>query len=810
MFYRSFPPAASFLRAPYCFAPAGLRLMVPPRFPLVILWWVFAAWSGGAAETNARLIQEEFPFQTACIGAPFPPGNDAHKGVAIRVGNHSALCFDTDLLRMSAGWTDGFISESGVTFDGSHGGHPQIVGTQIFGTKPGPGWADAKGSFADSRAPEAYGPIPESWGRWDGLYTVGQDVVLAYTVLGMPIQEWPSSVSKGGEVACVRTFQVPRTKGPLALLVCDLPGAAGRIESRRARLESGTNVTLVAVVGQPAQARLEILEDARVVLRLAQNSQAGTFKVVIWRGPASRQSKFDDLAAGEPGMIQFKKGGTAHWPETVITRGVLGTSDGPYVLDRLPPPSDNPWKRRVRFGGLDFFSDGKRAALSTWDGDVWIVSGIDDTLQKLVWRRFASGGFETLGLKIVNDVIYTSGRDQITRYDDLNNDGEADYYENFNNQVTSSAGFHEFQFDLHTDKDGNFYTAKAGPVRAGGAGFGGGGGNGEVTAFAGTIQKISKDGKKREIYATGFRAPNGIGVGPDGQVTSGDNEGTWVPVCPIHWIKKGGFYGVEDLAHRTPVPEFDPPLCWIAKSYDNSGGGQVWVTSDKWGPFKGELLHMSYGKCALYLMLKEKVGDRMQGGIVRIAGGADAAQFMGYESEVKVNEGGMEKKKIPVKFTSSSMRARFNPRDGQLYVAGLNGWQSDAAKLTGLDRLRYTGKPVHTVARLKVARGELQLTFTRPLDPTSLDPQNFSAERWNYHRTKAYGSAEYSVDNPEKKGHDKVEITGARLSPDGRTLTLQIADLKPANQMLLKYQDLKARDGTPINQTIMHTIHAIP
>ena len=170
----------------------------------------------------------------------------------------------------------------------------------------------------------------------------------------------------------------------------------------------------------------------------------------------------------------------------------------------------------------------------------------------------------------------------------------------------------------------------------------------------------------------------------------------------------------------------------------------------------------------------------------------------------------MEKKRTPVKFTSSAMRARFNPHDGQLYVAGLNGWQSDAAKLTGLDRIRYTGKPIHTVSRLKVARGELQLTFTRPLDPASVDPQNFSAERWNYHRTQAYGSAEYSVDHPEKKGHDPVEINAARLSPDGRTVLLRIDDLKPANQMLLKYQNLKGRDGTPIQQTILHTIHAIP
>ena len=105
------------------------------------------------------------------------------------------------------------------------------------------------------------------------------------------------------------------------------------------------------------------------------------------------------------------------------------TPDGAYVTDSLTAPLDNPWKRRVRFGGLDFFKDGKRAALCTWEGDVWIVSGIDDKLEKLTWRRFASGMYETLGLKIIDDVIYTSGRDQITRYHDLNKDGEADYYE---------------------------------------------------------------------------------------------------------------------------------------------------------------------------------------------------------------------------------------------------------------------------------------------------------------------------------------------------------------------------------------------
>ena len=50
------------------------------------------------------------------------------------------------------------------------------------------------------------------------------------------------------------------------------------------------------------------------------------------------------------------------------------------------------------------------------------------------------------------------------------------------------------------------------------------------------------------------------------------------------------------------------------------------------------------------------------------------------------------------------MRAHFNPRDGQLYVAGLSEWQSNAGRTTGLDRVRYTGKPVYSVKGLKVVK----------------------------------------------------------------------------------------------------------
>ena len=731
-----------------------------------------------AQSKKSSLFEETFPFQGAAISAKGPGKNVAMKGLAIRVSNGASVLFDTELLRMASGWTGGYISSFGVAFDGGHGGHPTIDGDQAFGTPVVPGWVGGKNEFKDTRA-EPFGALPPETARWDGLYVVGMETVLSYTIRGTKVYEQPSSVQADGQTAFVRTFDLAKATEDLTLLVCEVDGGQGQVTGEQASLKAGGKSTLVVGSKLPAKSQL-VVADNRILLKLPKGS-GGVFKLTVWNGNTADVAKVAALTEGAPKLANFKKAGPARWTQEVVTKGQLETSqtpDGAYVTDSLTAPLDNPWKRRVRFSGLDFFKDGKRAALSTWDGDVWIVSGIDAKLENLRWKRFSSGMYETIGLRIVDDVIYTSGRDQLTRYHDLNKDGEADYYENFNNQYTSTEGFHEFLFDLQTDKEGNFYFAKAGPVRGGGRGFE------RISANAGTLMKVSKDGKKMEVVATGFRAPNGIGVNPwTGQITTGDNEGTWIPTCPVNWVKPGGFYGVEDTVQKAPVPAFNPPMLWLSHNgWDNSGGGQVWVDSDKWGPFKGELLHCSYGECAIYLIMKQDLGTQMQGAAVR----------------------------LPVKFTSSAMRPKFNPGDGQLYVAGLQGWQTKAVKLAGLDRIRYTGQTVASVRDVKVDKRGMHLTFTQPVEAKDAeDVQNYSIETWNYRRTSNYGSPEVSVKNPDKNGHDKLEVSVAKVSPDGHSVTLTIPELVPAMQVQIKYT-LKSKSGKEIKQSILSTIHAIP
>ena len=54
----------------------------------------------------------------------------------------------------------------------------------------------------------------------------------------------------------------------------------------------------------------------------------------------------------------------------------------------------------MRLTGFDFLDDGRQAAVCTWDGDVWLVSGLDASVGRTVWKRIASGLFQPLGLKI--------------------------------------------------------------------------------------------------------------------------------------------------------------------------------------------------------------------------------------------------------------------------------------------------------------------------------------------------------------------------------------------------------------------------
>ena len=74
----------------------------------------------------------------------------------------------------------------------------------------------------------------------------------------------------------------------------------------------------------------------------------------------------------------FTRGGPRRWPEVLKTQPIIGRDDGPFAVDVLTLPENNPWLCQMRPSGFDFLPDGRSAAVCTWDGDVWLVDGLDD------------------------------------------------------------------------------------------------------------------------------------------------------------------------------------------------------------------------------------------------------------------------------------------------------------------------------------------------------------------------------------------------------------------------------------------------
>ena len=712
------------------------------------------------------------PLFSSSLQPSYPPGNVVHKAVTVKLGEGKThLAFDTETLRPAIAWTG-----EGLQFSpGREGlsGPPAIVGEPVFGTTHGPGWAKpGTEDFTDPR-PDKLGPLPKEWGRYKGLYVNGDRVVFAYTVGDVEVLDMPGVEVMDGVPVVTRTLHVAPSKQELRLLVADLPGqgltrARQFADHHSFSTESEGRKLSVRTAGDAVKFQFgdEDAKAGRIVLAVLPHDHPITFTLKIEAGDRKQQAQQQrgDVPP-PPDLPSLVAGGPANWPEPVVTQGELGAGDGPYVVDTLTAPDKNPWNSFLRFGGLDFLSNGDMAVCSV-SGDVWLVSGIDEKLEKLSWKRYATGLFQPLGLKVVNDKVYVLGRDQITRLHDLNGDREADFYENFNNDAKVTLNGHAYVANLDTDPQGNFYYTKCG----------------DGTEHGGTLLRVSADGSKLDVFATGLRNPNGAGVSPEGVVTEADNQGEWVPASRLDVVSQGEFVGYQPMSKRNPPPT-DPgkPLVWMPQNVDNSSGGQTWVTSDRWGPFKGHMLHTSYGAAALLLVLQEQVDGVDQGGVVR----------------------------FPLRFASGIMRGRFRDADGQLYVCGLKGWQTAGALDGAVHRVRYTGKPVNMPKGLHIHKNGIRIEFTDPMDVELLeDLDSYGILQWNYLWSGNYGSPQFSVKDPQKQGYDTVDIQSATAGADGRSVFLAIDGLVPVMQMQISL-NLEDQHANEVRWDIYNTINAI-
>ncbi len=732
--------------------------------------------------------------------------------LTIKLGKMT-ISYDLHSMDQAGVWNGGFLDVNATQHMRGRGeGVPLPHGEKIEGLS---GWQWGHGGTLDYSREGLLprGPLPGKWFDYRGHYLHGDRVVLSYKIDGRDVLELPR---QEGDLSAMRHGLRIGAGDDLILAVSGATDGQqdfGGVVSKgglRPRVKKGPATDRIALKGKLASEELsdftvaaafgdtqgmtwEVDDKHRIVLHIPADTIDRVIEIVRFAGTGqSSMQQFHKLVNGKQANPasdpkQLTQGGKQRWPDVLTTVGDLGLQRGAYVLDTLKIPDSTPWNTWFRTSALDFFPDG-RMALATHGGDVWIVSGIDDDLLDLKWKRFAGGLYEPFGLKVVDGKIYVTCKDRLTRLHDLNKDGEADFYESFSADTDVSINFHAFAFDLQTDSKGNFYYAKSG----------------QYTDYAlpGAVIKISPDGKQREVYAKGFRTPNGMGMMPNDRPTASDNQGNWMPASKVSLLKPGGFYGYVQthadkrkgnwapdggrIDHTKVIPPktFDQPLIWMPQNYDNSSGGQLWVEDSRWGPISGRLLHTSFGKGWLYYMMLQEVGDVSQAAII----------------------------KMPFDFSTGIMRARVNPTDGQVYATGLDGWNGNGRRGLvdrGIQRVRYTGKPLRMVTDCRVEHDGLRLTFNFPLDAeTAMDVKSYVGQTWNYQWRASYGSGMFSP-KTDKPGKDDLQITSVTVSDDGMSVKLVVDDIQPVNQVHLNV-NLKGREGQVFQEEIYWTINRVP
>lgn len=747
-----------------------------------------------ARSPYAEWTEPDFPFFSSVLdardlGEGWPKDNLTPRGLILNLGHDMWACFDTDLLRISLIWqgepgkppvtqvalAPGSYHLAGQKTKDGQEFLPKPIGKVWAATDPYSAW-DTTGIVAggisnepiDPREPGpskeeiGRGALPSSIGRFIAVHPKKNYAVLEYEIAGAHIFQQIKREERNGKEAVTCAFSVGPRKTELAFALGQILDEAVTSNGLQKNVFAYDHIELPP---PDIQTHFEFSVTESSITKYYDSPN-------FWR--TAEHQKIPD-------WVQLKEQQTPLWPQTVTTKATLSEAKDAYVLDDIPLPNPNPWKRNVRLADIAFLDDQGHAAAVSFDGDVWLLSGLKGDLQEVQWKRFASGLHEPMSIVVRKETpdlktqdkrpetgadsgllssvsqssIYVYDRNGIWKLKDTNGDGEADVYEMFCNRFAQTAETREFPNSMKLAPDGSFIISKGGQ---------------EGTTLGrdnGKVLRVSADGKSYETLGWGLRQPF-VGVHPKtGLVTASDQQGNYVPSTPLHIIKDNQYYGfLTELVpeEKYPAPIADP-LTWIPHPVNSSGATQVWLTDAKMGTLNDELLHLGYNRPEIFRVLLNNRLSKPQAAVVPFVRS----------------------------FDFPPLNAIVNPADGQLYIIGFQVWGTTAKRISGLARLRYTGeKRVLLKECIAMDKGVL-LRFNEALDvKIAADVASYSVERWNYQRTAKYGSPHLKLDGTS--GQEWMMPSSAYVSTDGKTVFVGITDMKPVMQMRVGW-GLKSAEG---------------
>ncbi len=423
-----------------------------------------------------------------------------------------------------------------------------------------------------------------------------------------------------------------------------------------------------------------------------------------------------------------------------------------YRITDVPMPPD----AVLEAGSLLWLADG-RLVVGTRRGEIYFATGADATPPAPVWKLFATGLTEVLGLAWRDGVLYATQQGEVTRLRDTDGDARADRFETMSD-AWAWGGEHEFTFGSGFDRDGAIWTVH--------------GLTDSYTSerlFRGWALRHFPDGRW-EAMGSGLRSPGGIAFNPAGDAFYAESQGPWNSSCSLKHLRPGGFMGhpisnkwydqAPNMGPRPPDPVSNDDnrrhlyaaanpqyvLPAVILPYKKMGQSASAVMLDqsagKFGPFAGQFFVADYTLSLVMRAELEKVNGQYQGACYPFRQG----------------------------FATGLIGGSLTER-GQIFVGGSKrGWPVRGLSEKALQRLDWTGKVPFEIQTMRVKPDGFELRFTLPVDPVSAgDPESYSLETFTHHFYGAYGG-------PEIEQADQ-RIVSATPSSDGFTVRLIVNKL---------------------------------